>query len=154
VAETKNRSPSVENRKARFQYLKEEAFEAGLALLGTEVKAIREGKANLADSYVRIRHGEAYLVGCHIGPYPAAGQFNHEPRRERKLLLHRKELDRLIGKVRERGLTLVVHRLYFKDGRVKAEVWLARGKKAHDKRSAIRERQVKKEMDRAIKAHR
>ncbi len=150
----KTNEPVITNRKARFQYHIEETLEAGLALTGTEVKAIRDGRANLTDSYVRLRRGELYLVGCHIGPYPAAGAFQHEPRRERKLLVHRRELDRLAGRVRERGLTLIVPRLYFKNGRVKAELALARGKKRHDKRAAMRERQIRKEMDRAIKAHR
>ena len=147
-------SPTVENRRAKFQYFIEEKFEAGLVLEGSEVKAIRTGKASLADSLVRIRRGQAYLVGCHIGPYVNAGPFNHEARRDRKLLLHKREIERLGGRVREKGYTLVVTRLYFKEGRVKAEVALARGKKAHDKRSVIRERQVKKEMERAIKSHR
>jgi len=145
---------TVKNRQAYFRYLIEETFEAGLQLQGSEVKAIREGNANLTDSYVRFKGDEAFLVGCHIGPYEGAAQFNHEPRRPRKLLLHRRELDRLAGKVREKGLTLVCTRLYFKNGRIKAEVALGRGKKAHDKRATLRERQVKKEMDRAIKAHR
>jgi len=145
---------SVVNRKARFQYITEESIEAGIVLRGSEVKAIRAGQANLTDSYVRVRNGEAFLVGCHIGAYAGAGQFNHEPTRERKLLLHRREIDRLEGKVREKGLTLIVPKLYFKDGKVKAEVVLARGKKAHDKRAAVRERQARKEMERAIKDHR
>ena len=144
-------TPTVTNRQARFKYYIEETIEAGLALLGSEVKAVRGGRANLADSYVRMRGNEAFLVGCHIGPYEGAGQFQHEARRERKLLMHRRELDRLAGKIREKGLTAVVTKLYFKNGHLKAEVALARGKKAHDKRSVIRERQVKKEMDRAIK---
>lgn len=145
-------APTVTNRTARFKYHIEESTEAGIQLLGTEVKAIRTGKANLTDSYVRIKDTEAFLVGCHIGPYEGAGQFNHEPMRPRKLLLHRRELDRLMGRVREKGLTAIVTKLYFKDGRVKAELALARGKKAHDKRQAIRERAVRKEMDRAIKS--
>jgi len=154
AAKSDSRERSVVNKRARFQYLFEESVEAGVALLGTEVKAIRAGKANLTDSYVRIRRGEAYLVGCHIGSYDAAGTNNHDPRRERKLLLHRRELDRLGGKVREQGLTLVVPKLYFKNGRVKAELALVRGKKTHDKRAALRERQVKKEMERAMKRRR
>jgi SsrA-binding protein len=144
-------APTVTNRTARFKYHIEETIEAGMQLRGTEVKAIRAGKANLTDSYVRFRGSEAFLVGCHIGAYEGAGQFNHEPMRERKLLLHRRELDKLSGRVREKGLTTVVTKLYFKDGRIKAEVALARGKKAHDKRETIRERAVKKEMERAIK---
>ena len=151
---TRSNEPTVSNRTARFKYHIEETTEAGLRLLGSEVKAIREGKANLTDSYVRMRGTEAYLVGCHIGTYQGAGQFNHEARRERKLLMHRRELDRLSGRIREKGLTAVVTKLYFKNGRVKVEVALARGKKAHDKRSAIREREVKREMDRAIKGRR
>ena len=144
-------APTVTNRTARFKYHIEESIEAGVQLLGTEVKAIRAGKANLTDSYVRMKGTEAFLVGCHIGAYEGAGQFNHEPMRPRKLLLHRRELDKMMGRVREKGLTAVVTKLYFKDGRVKAELALARGKKAHDKRSTIRERVVKKEMERAMK---
>ena len=144
-------APTVTNRTARFKYHIEESTEAGIQLLGTEVKAIRAGKANLTDSYVRMKDTEAFLVGCHIGAYEGAGQFNHEPMRPRKLLLHRRELDRLMGRVREKGLTAVVTKLYFKDGRVKVELALARGKKAHDKRQTIRERVVRKEMERAIK---
>jgi len=146
--------PTISNRQARFKYFIDETFEAGVALVGTEVKAVRAGQANLTDSYVRFRGSEAFLVGCHIGAYEAAAQFNHEPRRARKLLLHRRELDRLTGKVRERGFTVVCTKLYFKNGRLKAEIGLARGKKSHDKRAVVRERQVKKEMDRAIKEHR
>jgi len=144
-------APTVTNRTARFKYHIEESIEAGVQLLGTEVKAIRAGKANLTDSYVRMKDTEAFLVGCHIGPYEGAGQFNHEPMRPRKLLLHRRELDKLMGRVREKGLTAVVTKLYFKGGRVKAQLALARGKKAHDKRATIRERVVKKEMERAMK---
>ena len=154
MAEPKNQSPTVQNKKARHLYLIEETVEAGIALLGTEVKAIRTGKCNLTDSHVRVKKGELYLVGCHIGAYESAAQFNHEPRRERKLLLHRREIDRFLGKVKERGYTLIVTKIYFKSGRAKAELALCRGKKAHDKRATLRERQVKKEMERAIKQHR
>ena len=122
-------------------------------LLGTEVKALREGLGALTDSYVRMRGAEAYLVGCHIGPYAAAAQANHDPLRERKLLLHKRELEKFLTKTREKGYTLVCTRLYFSNGKVKAEVALARGKKAHDKRAAVKERVVKKEMDRAMKRH-
>jgi SsrA-binding protein len=153
-AERKTNAPTVTNRNARFKYHIEESVEAGIVLIGSEVKAIRAGKANLTDSYVRMRGNEAFLVGCHIGAYESAGQFNHEAKRERKMLLHRRELDRLMGRVREKGLTAIVTKLYFKDGRVKAELALARGKKAHDKRAAIRERAVKQEMDRAMKERR
>lgn len=153
-AEAKPGEPTVGNRQARFRFHIEESLEAGVQLLGTEVKAIRSGQANLTDSYVRFKGADAYLVGCHIGQYEGAGNAGHEPRRERRLLMHRRELDRLAVKVREKGLTLICTRLYFKDGRCKAEVALAKGKKAHDKRAAIKEREVKKEMDRAIKQHR
>jgi SsrA-binding protein len=154
VAEPNRHSPTVQNKRARHLYLIEETVEAGIQLLGTEVKAIRSGKCNLTDSHVRVKKGELYLVGCHIGAYESAAQFNHEPRRERKLLLHRREIDRYLGKVKERGYTLIVTKIYFKNGRAKAELALCRGKKAHDKRATLRERQVKKEMERAIKQHR
>jgi SsrA-binding protein len=150
VAE-KDVAPTVANRRAKFLYYIEETLEAGVMLLGSEVKAIRAGRANLSDSYVRIKDGEAYLVNCHIGQYENAGPDGHVPLRERKLLMHRGEIDRLGGKVREAGYTLVVTKLYFKDGRVKAEVALAKGKKAHDKRATVREREAKKEVARAMK---
>ena len=149
----KDIAPTVANRRAKFLYYIEESLEAGVMLLGSEVKAIRAGRANLADSYVRIKDGEAYLVNCHIGQYENAGPYGHVPLRERKLLMHRRELDRLGGKVREAGYTLVVTKLYFKDGRVKAEVSLAKGKKAHDKRATVREREAKKEVARAMKQY-
>jgi SsrA-binding protein len=139
------------NRRARFEYHIEETFEAGLVLLGSEVKALREGKANLKDSYGRIDNDELFLSNAHISPYGPASQFGHEPTRTRKLLLRRDEISRLTGKVKERGLTLVPLRLYFKNGRVKVELALARGKKHHDKRDTIREREVRREMDRAMK---
>ena len=142
------------NRRARHEFLIEETFEAGIALLGSEVKALREGKANLKDSYGRIEGDEVWLWNAHISPYGPASQFGHEPTRTRKLLLHREEIARLTGKVKERGLTLVPLRLYFKRGRAKLELALARGKKQHDKRDAIREREVKREMDRAMSVRR
>src|SRR4029453_10023467 len=129
----------------------EETFEAGIVLVGSEVKALREGKANLKDSYGRIEHDEVWLWNAHISPYGPASQFGHEPTRSRKLLLHRSEIARLNGKVKERGLTLVPLRLYFKNGRAKVELGLARGKKQHDKREAIKEREIRREMDRAIR---
>jgi SsrA-binding protein len=139
------------NRRARFEYHIEETFEAGLVLLGSEVKALRVGKANLKDSYGRIEGDEVWLWNAHISPYGPASQFGHEPLRSRKLLLRRDEISRLTGKVKERGLTLVPLRLYFKNGRAKIELALARGKKHHDKRDAIREREVRREIDRAMK---
>ena len=142
------------NRRARHEFLIEETVEAGIVLLGSEIKALREGTANLKDSYGRIEGGELWLWNAHISPYGPASQFGHEPTRSRKLLLHRAELDRLHGKVKERGLTLVPLRLYFKRGRAKLELALGRGKKQHDKRDAIREREVRREIDRALSARR
>ena len=139
------------NRRARHEFHIEETLEAGIVLLGSEIKALREGKANLKDSYGRIDGDEVWLWNAHISPYAPASQFGHEPTRTRKLLLHREEISRLTGKVKERGLTLVPLRLYFKRGRAKVELALARGKKQHDKRDAIRERDVRREIDRAMK---
>ena len=147
----KNRDRDIAvNRKARHEYLIEETVEAGVALMGSEVKALREGKANLKDSYGRIENGEVWLWNAHISPYNPASQFGHEPTRTRKLLLHRGEIERLNGKVKERGLTLVPLRLYFKNGRAKVELALARGKKQHDKREAIRDREQRREIDREL----
>lgn len=140
------------NRRARHDYELQETFEAGLVLTGSEVKALRAGKANLKDSYGRLERDEVWLWNAHISPYGPASQFGHEPTRTRKLLLHREEIQRLTGKVKERGLTLVPLRLYFKNGRAKVQIALARGKKHHDKRAAIREREVQREMDRALKS--
>ena len=140
------------NRKARHDYTIEETYEAGMVLQGTEVKSLREGKANLKDSHVRISKGEAVLFNAHISPYPAANRFNHEPTRTRKLLLHKREILRLTGKVAEKGLTLIPLRLYFKNGRVKVELALARGKKLYDKRETLRRRFAQREVERALKA--
>jgi len=134
------------NRKARHDYEVLETYEAGLVLKGTEVKSLREGQVNFKDSYASISNGEAWLVGCHIAPYHHGTDANHAPDRSRKLLLHRREIERLVGKVAERGLTLVPLRLYFKEGRAKLELGLARGKKLHDKRQALRERDERREM--------
>lgn len=139
------------NRRARHEYEILETVEAGLVLRGTEVKSLRAGHVNFKDSYATMRNGEAWLVGCHVSPYSHGTDANHEPERDRKLLLHRRELARLTGKIAERGLTVVPLRLYFKHGRVKIELGLARGKKLHDKRSALREREVRREMDRAAR---
>lgn len=139
------------NRQARFRYELLDKWEAGLVLAGSEVKSLRDGKTDLKDSYVTVRAGEIWLIGAHIAPYgPAAGQ-NHDPDRDRKLLLHRYEIERLIGKTRESGLTLVPTRLYFKNGRAKVEIALAKGKTLHDKRETIKRREAKREIDRAIK---
>ncbi len=139
------------NRRARHEYEILEVVEAGLVLRGTEVKSLRAGQVNFKDSYATIRSDEAWLLGCHISPYSHGTDANHDPERDRKLLLKRRELNRLAGKVAERGLTLVPLRLYFKGGRAKLEIGLARGKKLHDKRSSLREREVRREMDRAAR---
>jgi SsrA-binding protein len=139
------------NRRARHEYEILETIEAGLVLRGTEVKSLRDSQVTFKDAYATIRNAEGWLRGCHINPYSHGTDANHDPERDRKLLLHKKELSRLAGKVAERGLTLVPLRLYFKDGRVKIELGLARGKKLHDKRSAIKERDVKREMDHAAR---
>src|SRR5215203_406123 len=146
--------PIAENRKARFDYQLLERFEAGLVLTGSEVKSLREGRVSLAQAYADVREGEAWLVGVHIDPYHQAGTRNHEPERDRKLLLHRRELDSLYGKVREKGLTLVPVRLYFKDGRAKVELALARGKEQRDKRRDIAKRESDRQIERALKARR
>ncbi|MFQ5717555.1 MAG: SsrA-binding protein SmpB [Nitrospinales bacterium] len=140
-----------QNKKARHDYFIEESFEAGLVLRGTEVKSLREGKASLVDSYADIERGEAYLMNCHISPYTEASQFNHHPTRRRKLLLHKKEISRLIGKVREKGFNLIPLKMYFKGGRAKLELSLAQGKKLYDKRAAIKKRQAQREIDAAMK---
>jgi SsrA-binding protein len=142
------------NRRARHLYDILETVEAGLVLRGTEVKAIRAGQINFKDSYAAMKDNEAWLVGCHIAPYSHGTDANHDPERTRKLLLHRREIARLTGKVAERGLTLVPLRLYLKNGRAKVEVGLARGRKLHDKRAAIREREVRRELDKAARAGR
>jgi len=139
------------NRRAFHDYHIDERFEAGLALVGSEVKSLRAGKANLQDCYARFLGEELYLIGAHISPYGPASQFGHDPIRNRKLLMHRRELDKLAAKVNEKGLTLVPLKLYWKNGRAKAEIGLARGKKLYDKRATIRERDEKLEMERALR---
>jgi len=142
------------NRRARHEFEILETFEAGLVLRGTEVKSLRTGQVNFKDSYATVKSHELWLLGCHISPYSHGTDANHDPERDRKLLLHRREISRLTGKIAERGLTLVPLRLYLKDGRVKIEIGLARGRKLHDKRSALREKDVKREMDKAASAAR
>ena len=134
------------NRKAFHNFSILETYEAGLVLRGTEVKSLREAQVNFKDCYAAIDNEEAWLIGCHISPYHHGSDANHDPERRRKLLLHRREITRLVGKVAERGLTLVPLRLYFKQGRAKVELGLARGKKLHDKRATIRERDERREM--------
>ena len=134
------------NRRARHDYHIEEVLEAGIALQGSEVKTLRGGKASLQDAYAVVRNNEVYLMGVHIPPYPQASLQNHEPTRSRKLLMHRDEIKRLIGKTAEKGLTLVPLRLYFKGNKVKAEIALARGKRSYDKRQTIAKREAEREM--------
>jgi SsrA-binding protein len=142
------------NRRAFHDYTIAERYEAGLVLTGSEVKSLREGRANLRDAYARFFGDELFLIGSHISPYAPASQFGHEATRTRKLLLHRRELERLRGKILERGLTLVPLRLYWLRGRAKAELGLGRGKKFHDKRATLRERTARREIDRALAAAR
>ena len=142
-----------QNKKARHDYHIEDTLEAGLVLQGTEVKALREGKANLADSYARVEREEVFMHHCHISPYTPAHSFNHDPMRRRKLLLHKKEISRLIGASREKGYNLIPLKLYFKNGRVKVEVALAKGKRTHDKRDSIKKREADREIARAMKKH-
>jgi len=144
----------AKNKKARFNYEIGERFEAGMVLTGTEVKSLRMGKANLTDAYAKLKDGEAWLVSCHISPYPFAYYDNHEPERPRKLLLHKAELKKLTGKVNEQGMSLIPLALYFKRGRAKVELALAKGKKRHDKREAIKRRDMDREMERAMRQRR
>ncbi len=140
------------NKKANYNYEILERIEAGISLLGTEVKSIRDGKISLKESYAEIKRSEIFLVNCHISPYEPASRFNHDPRRERKLLLHRREIKRLIGKIQEKGLTLVPTKVFFNaKGKVKVEVSLGKGKKAYEKREAIRERDRKRELRAELK---
>ncbi|MGE0359257.1 MAG: SsrA-binding protein SmpB [Vicinamibacterales bacterium] len=141
----------ADNRKAWHDYHVLETFEAGLQLLGTEVKGIREGRANLRDSYARVEKGEVWLYNVHINPYSHRGYVDHDPKRRRKLLLHKQEIRKLIGKTTEKGLTLVPLRMYFTRGRVKVALSLVRGKQLHDKREAIRKREVDRETRAAVK---
>ncbi len=142
----------ADNRRARFDYFLDDKLEAGLMLTGTEVKALREGRANIAESYVAVEGRELALVNAHIPEYGPANRFNHEPRRQRKLLLHRKQIDKLIGAAQRDGQTLVPTRLYFNDkGLVKLEVAIAKGKKAHDKRATEAERDWKREQGRLLR---
>ena len=155
-AEDDNESsqPIADNRKAFHDYHILETFEAGIALLGTEVKGIREGQANLRDSFARIEKGEIWLFNVHINPYSHRGYVDHAPLRARKLLLHRDEIRKLVGKTVERGMTLVPVRMYFKNGRVKVAISLAKGKKEYDKRETIKKREVDRETRAAVKSKR
>ena len=143
-----------DNRRAAHNYMLLERFEAGLVLTGTEVKAARDGKVQLMDSYAEVVSNEAWLVNAHFSPYSHGNRENHEPLRRRKLLLHRKEIDKLLGKTREKGLTLVPTKVYLKNGRIKCELALGRGKKLHDKREAERTRTQEAEARSAMRRHR
>jgi SsrA-binding protein len=142
----------AQNRKARHDYEILETYEAGIALRGTEVKSLRAGRANLKDSYAAVREGEIWLYGVHISPYSHGNINNHDPERDRKLLMHRREIRRLIGKTKETGLTVVPLQLYFNHGKVKVELALAKGRKQYDKREAIAKRDAEREMKRAFRA--
>lgn len=141
----------AQNRRARYDYHIDDTWEAGLVLTGTEVKSLRAGRASLVDGYAQVRDGELWLMGVHIPEYTQGSWTNHEPRRPRKLLLHRREIDRLMGKSEEQGFTIVPLSLYFKDGKAKIEIALARGKRAYDKRQAIAKREAAREMQRATR---
>ena len=139
------------NRQAAFRYELLDTFECGIALTGTEVKSLRDGGSHLRDAYAIMRGGELWLVGAHIPPYAAASRFNHPPDRDRKLLLHRREIDKLAGQTLTKGLTIVPTRMYFKESYVKVEIALARGKDRFDKRQTIKDRDIKRETDREIR---
>ena len=140
-----------QNKKAWHNYFIEDKYEAGISLLGTEVKSLREGKANLGDSYGKIKNGEIFLVDAHISPYTHGNRFNSDPLRTRKLLLHKKEIRRLIGKIQEKGFTLIPLRLYFSNGKAKVELGLAKGKKLFDKRETIKRKTMERDMERGRK---
>jgi len=144
----------VDNRRARHDYHLLDRVEAGLVLTGTEVKALREGKATLQQAYADVRDGEAWLVGLHVPEYGAGNRENHEPDRPRKLLLHRREIDRLYAQVREKGFTLVPTRIYFKDGKVKVEIAVGRGKELRDKRRTVADRDARRQIERELKSRR
>ncbi|NLG64871.1 MAG: SsrA-binding protein SmpB [Actinobacteria bacterium] len=146
--------PIASNRKAFHDFFIEETFEAGIALVGTEVKSLRAGRVALRDSYAEVRGGELFLVGVHISPYEQGTVWNHDPLRDRKLLLHHREIDRIASRVNERGYAVVPTKLYFKDGRAKVEIGLARGKKLYDKRADIAKRDMRRDVERELKERR
>lgn len=141
----------AQNRKAYHDYSIEESIEAGISLLGTEVKSVREGKINLKDSYVIIKEEEAFLLNCHISPYSHGNIMNHDPLRTRKLLLHKREIMKLMGKAAQKGYSLIPLKVYLKDSRVKVEIGLAKGKRFFEKRDSIKAREAKREIERALK---
>lgn len=148
---SQHRKIVTENRKARHDYFIDDEYEAGMVLLGTEVKSLRLGRVNLKDSYAKIKNGEVFVHQVHIGQYPFAHYGNHDPLRPRKLLLHNHEIRKLIGKVQEKGYSLIPVRVYFKNGKAKMSIALARGKRKYDKRESIRNRDEKRDMDRSLK---
>lgn len=141
----------AQNRKAGFNYHFLETFEAGLVLTGSEVKSLRDGKASMGDAYAIVKEGEIFLLNCHISPYPPAAGANHDPLRTRKLLLKKAEIAKLLGKMQQKGLTLIPTKLYFKEGRAKAELALAQGKKLFDKRESLKKKEARRTMARAMK---
>jgi SsrA-binding protein len=151
MARERGIKPVASNRKAYHDYFIEETLEAGIALVGTEVKSLRSGRITLRDSYAEIRGGELFLVGVHISPYEQGNVWNHDPMRVRKLLLHRREIERLEGRVNERGYSVVPTKVYFKDGRAKVELGLAHGKKLYDKRADMAKRDAQRDMERSLK---
>ena len=150
-ATAEGRQVVARNKKARFEYEVLETWEAGIVLRGTEVKSLRDGRANLQDAFARVDGGEIWLYNLHISPYEAGNRFNHDPTRTRKLLLHRQQIRKMIGQVEQKGLTLVALDIYFRRGKAKVTLALVRGKKLHDKRETLRRRDVEREMERAYK---
>jgi SsrA-binding protein len=142
------------NRKARHDYFIEDTYEAGIVLTGTEIKSVRAGRANLRDSFAIVKEDELWLMNAHIAPYEQGTYANHDPRRTRKLLMHRREINRIASQLQEKGFTLVPLRIYLKDNLAKVELGLARGKKQYDKRATLRKKQTQREIDRAIARHR
>ncbi len=145
------RTATLQNRKAHYDYFIQESLEAGIALVGCEVKSIRQGKANLQDSFARVEKGEVFLYGMHVTPYEQGNRYNPDPTRKRKLRLNRAEIERLGGKVQEKGLTLVPLKLYFKGGKVKIQLAIAKGKTQGDKREKLREKEAKRDMERGMR---
>jgi SsrA-binding protein len=153
VAKKESSDKSIcQNKTARLNYYIDDTFEAGIVLVGTEVKSLREGRANLKDSYAMVKDEEVYLHELHISPYTHGNRYNHDPLRVRKLLLHKQEIRRLYGKSRERGLTLVPLKMYFKNGKVKVEIGVGRGKKLHDKREDMKLKEDRRDIERAFRA--
>ena len=151
MAETGGRKIICVNKRARFDYAIDDVYEAGLVLQGTEVKSLREGRVNLQEAYADVRNGEVYLVNAHIDQYEQGNRFNHEPGRPRKLLLHKREIRRLIGKTQERGLSLIPTRMYFTQGKAKIEIGVGKGKKNYDKRQDLKRRSAQRDIERAMR---